>query len=301
MDELLEFYKRDLPNYGFVCDDKIDGINVTQLDVTGEIESIVLSNAEVEPWLNHRPMTQAPDSPCQIRFVWVDSIDPAEVDYSRVSPHPYMAGISTSNLNLVLANFKLERAYRYCATIQTGYATFQADDEDGSDGTKSYCIFYGSLVRMIWTHDSVTSTILGVILAEPWTRSMLKDMISHRKSFVTHPMALPYMLVDADILAIRDTFHDIDEVITEVENRTGHLWRSILPKCGKMAKGSYLDMSASMSGCATRLAGAARASKSGQEFLNFASRQLPVIDLKYVPLPPIVNIFPIIKSIAYWR
>lgn len=231
-----------------------------------KVKDRVIEVPRVAAWLAEE--TTNHESLC-LRLVWTD------LDFDQKA-----IGLPQSVLSATLVKFGLQLAYAYSLTCVSGVNAFpQTSDASQKSEQQAYAVNYAPKLAAVWSHTrfqdpasprpSVTS---GIILAAKEQKTALKGTL-HRQwqlPIVTHSM-FPSLLFSFMLsLEIEKTVSKMKTLIQEVETRTGH--HSFESKRKGAASGLLGELSATMSGYASKLASVERKSKTVERLTEFISQ-----------------------------
>ena len=170
-----------------------------------------------------------------------------------------------SSLDILLENFKLEKAYRYSMALPAVFTPVPVHQTEHSDtATFSLCTPWG--FGIAWKHDDRSGRTEAVCWGNDWSDGAMWRVMNQTKAWARHPLFLA--LVASIMLGkLMDDYLDTESTnIKGVEARTRYHGFSDLAT--KITEGDYNSLSQKMSGCAGILALLERTYKVLNEFLG---------------------------------
>ena len=198
-----------------------------------------------------------------LRLVWIP-LHKAE--------RPFMLDVNKTDLDTLLSNFQLCGSWLYAFTSTGGLAVLPSFDKCAGSPVE-YAVFMPDLFAISWNHDAVRKQTRAICWGDDWIRSAMQDILSYTCSLADHVM-FPALLASMMLNRLLDRdLTRLTSSIAEVENRTQyHPWRHT---ASGVATGSYASLSATMSGCASALAGLDRIARVLQTIIEAtAARQI---------------------------
>jgi len=187
----------------------------------------------------------------------------------------------------ILLAFGLNSAYTYSRTAFAGIASIPCHDADTAEILHAYSFCYHPKLTLIWSRHKTTNLIQAVCFSGEEQMSQFKQILDCGWQFADQDMMLAFLCslllsteVDLTECAIKDE-------VRGVEARTGyHRWEN---RREHPAEGDLADLSAKISGCATKMASCTRKLKVIRELNSFIVDQIqdkPVVHSLLVPISP---------------
>lgn len=244
--KLLEILEPRKVKYNEQC----DGLEVSEIISQGnsiKYQSRRIPNGDVVPWLNQRETIgdgKKSDHDGEIiRVVWVPFKVTILTEFD----------INEESLNLILKDFEVKKMF----SLVADGTIISWPIKDYGEVRNKQCFalgIFGYCGVLIWTHDLTTSQTKAVWCgsdSEMLPFALIRQVLEHLKDLARHPMFMALVAVTSISQVARAMIETIRDQINEVENRTRHCPPGLL-RCRNIV-GSYTCMSATMSGCATRL------------------------------------------------
>ena len=247
MGELLERSDRDV--YGDnPYSEENDGIEISEIfqhEELATLETRMIANADIVPWLNQNPNAANGNNKGRrtMRIVLI--------------PHEFQDlawqyKIVKSNYELIVERFELKRARQLMPHegIICLPAEYRRDPIKESFALNSE----GRNLQVMWTYDLITNSTEVMCFADPKYIPLLlvRDVLESQKRLARHPMFMVFVCAIIQSYLILRALPFISFEITKVENRTRHSPGERLSF--DIAAGSYASLSAVMSGWSLELA-----------------------------------------------
>jgi hypothetical protein len=181
---------------------------------------------------------------CSLRAVWIP-----------YNPKQRRAEISESTLNHLIDSFHIKEAVK---SSKVSFATIQSQE---GHGIKSYAVSSPPKFGLLWSVAKTQVGPLSVICISEETKvkelrsmldcSIVQDMLAKKQETV--PILLASRLFSQEV---EERLVKVKHTIREVEVRTGH--HDFSTRIEGPALGDLCNLSAQVSGCATKLANSAR-------------------------------------------
>ncbi|KAK3386843.1 hypothetical protein B0H63DRAFT_430652 [Podospora didyma] len=219
---------------------------------TTRVQTNSHSSVDLDNWLDEPRQTTIQGEPHTrlLRLVWIGQ-NPAT---SRRSP-------STKVLTRLLEVWNIQDAYDYAQSTFAGVAALPppSQNSNASPSAHTFTVTYHPKLAAAWSHGPGKEThcvifaegeqrveLLRILTSSPWTPSLT--------SHAMFPALLSSLMLGHEL---DSTLEDIKLAVREVEARTGH-HRFTTRRQTQPAAGELASLSASMSGCAAKLANGAR-------------------------------------------
>ncbi|CAM1500796.1 Fc.00g099580.m01.CDS01 [Cosmosporella sp. VM-42] len=243
---------------------------------TGSItaSNITVRINELSKWLDEETRGQnGVTESLVLRFVWTELHDMVRV------------GLSKSVVNKIAARFGLELAYGYFQTALSGLNAFPKIQTPISEN-QAYSFCFAPNLAAIWSHNHFRppmarkSVTYGLVLSKELPKEPSKKTKTLQKLLSSgwNPTLLGHSMFPALLFSLMLggesalTVNGMTTRVQEVEERTGH--QKFKTKRKSRASGVLGDLSAEMSGYATRLASVERKSKTLEKLLDFIFQQV---------------------------
>ncbi|KAI5467162.1 hypothetical protein BGZ63DRAFT_418883 [Mariannaea sp. PMI_226] len=232
---------------------------------TGAIrcEDRVVEVPHVASWLAEETVA---DESLVLRLVWT------VLDFGTKT-----VGLPKTALSAILTEFGLKLAFEYSLTRVSGVNEFPPTKDAGSDSVRqAHAFTYAPKLASVWSHTHFrntkslrTSATYGIVLAAEKQKVVLKALLRSKwqPTISTHPMFPAFLFTFMLSTEIEETVAGMKPRIQEVETRTGH--QSFESKRKGAASGLLGELSAEMSGSASKLASAERKSKTIEKLTDF--------------------------------
>lgn len=249
--------------------------DVTELwrsDTTGVVRAVdtLVKVPGVATWLAEETRnTSIGTESLVLRLVWTN------LDFGKKT-----VGLPKDALKAILAKFGLELAHGYFLSCVTGINAFPKTVEPNVE-KQAHAFCYAPKIASIWSHTNFKdpssprqSTTCGIVLAGDKQRDVLKKLLHSKwqpnlSAHVMFPAFLYTFMLSAEI---EMTLAGMKSRIQEVETRTGY--QSFETKRKGAASGLLGELSAEMSGFASRLASVERKSMTLEKLMAFVLNQL---------------------------
>ena len=224
------------------------------------IEHKTISSADLNGWIEEEPARcfGGEQHGRIVRLIWVGK-----------SPTSRRQIPSTKSLDHVLDSWELKTASEYAQSCFAGVSALPPQDN-----IRTFTLTYHPKLAVAWSHNSykqgLTPHTQGVIYAEPEERTELVGILeSHWHSpLMTHAMFPAFLCAIMFIHQLDITSDGIKTEVREVELRTGHR-RNTRRRQEAPASGELGQLSAKMSGCASKLASGIRKIKVVEALNDF--------------------------------
>ncbi|KAH7011528.1 hypothetical protein EDB80DRAFT_775513 [Ilyonectria destructans] len=261
--------------------------DVTELwrsDTTGVVRAVdtLVKVPGVATWLAEETRnTSIGTESLVLRLVWTN------LDFGKKT-----VGLPKDALKAILAKFGLELAHGYFLSCVTGINAFPKTVEPNVE-KQAHAFCYAPKIASIWSHTNFKdpssprqSTTCGIVLAGDKQRDVLKKLLHSKwqpnlSAHVMFPAFLYTFMLSAEI---EMTLAGMKSRIQEVETRTGY--QSFETKRKGAASGLLGELSAEMSGFASRLASVERKSMTLEKLMAFVLNQLGTPGQAATPASP---------------
>ncbi|KAH6891400.1 hypothetical protein B0T10DRAFT_311687 [Thelonectria olida] len=208
----------------------------------------------------------AKDESLALRLVWTN------LDFNDK-----IIGLPQSVLSATLAKFGLRLAYGYSLTCVSGVNEFPKTIDAAQDSEhQAYAFSYAPKLASVWSYTRFNdpssprkSVTNGIILAAEKQKVFLKGLFhgQWQPKIATHSMFPAFLFTFMLGVEIEKTVAGMKPRIQEIETRTGY--QSFQSKRRCAATGLLGELSAEMSGSASKIASAERKSKTVQKLTDF--------------------------------
>ncbi|KAM5358672.1 hypothetical protein ACJZ2D_015095 [Fusarium nematophilum] len=237
---------------------------------------VAVPNAEVSSWLAEErrtsPVTGQEES-LVLRLVW-----------PKVNLEKLRVELPEAVQKSILAKFGLELAFSYFSSCLAGVNAFpEVVKPEGVEQAHAFC--YVPKIAAIWSHARFNSpssgrqtATNGILFVQDKQKETLQRLLRSKKKWqlatASHAMFPAFLMSFMLAQEIELTQFGMKEPIQEVEKRTGYQNFSTQRK--EAASGELGELSALMSGYASKLASAERKSRTLEKLNEFIWRMSPL-------------------------
>lgn len=235
------------------------------IDPAGEpsVEQTKIEAYRLNSWLD----TTRPDplnpfpfrSQCSLRIVWV-----------KIDRDDNVHCVSKNQLNTVINAFKLDLAYKYCATVSAG--TTEISRSHGSRIPPQYAFSYRPKLAAIWGREVKSDTIQAIFFTVEDYINSFKLILERRWRILGQEMFIPFLCSAVMGLQVDESSNKVNADIRGIENRTGfHGWND---NDAKLAPNDLEGLLQRVSAMSTKTVSSLRKIRTMTKLHQFASERL---------------------------